>query len=91
MAQPIPAQNRLLLGIIILIGFVGGFIYSSQIGVSVPVIQPFDAKDDLFKLKDLKIDFSALSNQRIQNLKVFGESPVQPVNTGKADIFQVAP
>ncbi len=63
-------------------------MYYSQGSVDEVVVPPLEkTKDDLSKFKDLKIDFTALDNPLIKDLKVFGESPLVPGLAGKKDIF----
>ncbi len=83
-------QNKLLLALIIILGFAAGYIYYSQFIVfSAPNIAPppISSKDDLKKFETLKINFSILDNAKYKSLEVFGESPVVPGVTGKKDIF----
>ena len=72
------------------LGFIAGYFYYSQTLSDqalpiYPIIIPAD--DNLIKFKDLKLDFSALDNLTFKNLRIFGESPVQPGATGRGDIF----
>lgn len=85
MATP-ASQSKLLLYLLILVGAVGGYIYYSQVSsieaeVAAPPVSTLDT------LKELKLDFKALENEKYQALKVFGESPVLPGTTGKSDPF----
>ncbi len=49
---------------------------------------PAAAQDNaLSKFKDLSLDFSIFDDVRFKSLRIFGESPVQPGQTGRADIF----
>lgn len=84
------SQNKLLLVLIIILGFAAGYIYYSQFAaVSAPAVAPLpiSAKDDLKKFETLKINFSILDTAKYKSLEVFGESPVVPGVTGKKDIF----
>ena len=76
---------------IVLIGVIGGYLYYSQIIApsKVPIVLPDIPKDDILsKFKDLKsLDFSVLSNPTFRSLKMFGEVPVLPGQTGRTDLF----
>ena len=86
--MPLEGQNKLLLYIIILSGFIAGFIFYTQAGVTVPDIPVYSvSEDDLGKLKDLEIDFTSFSSSHINNLKLFGEYPLVPGELGKTDVF----
>ncbi len=83
-------QNTLIIALIIVLGFAGGYIYYSQWAVPARVlIEPpvIAGRDDLKKFENLKIDFSILDNSKYKALEIFGESPVNPGVTGKKDIF----
>ncbi len=88
MPQQSSNQNLLLVIFIILLGFAGGYLYSSQVmGEFTAPALPSDGKETFEKLKALKADFSVLTNKDIQALRIFGESPVNPGATGKSDLF----
>lgn len=81
-------QPKLILYIIILLGFVGGYFYYSQGAVDETVVTPvIETGEGIEKFKDLKIDFSVLDSAKLSSLKTFGDLPVQPGQTGKRDIF----
>lgn len=84
MADARPRQNKLLLYFIILLGLVGGYIFYSS---SVPGSIEAPKSSDLDRLKNAKIDFAILNNEKYRSLKIFGEMPVNPGSTGKPDLF----
>ncbi len=90
--------SPIILVAIVALGIIVGYFYYSQVlqtqslpaspslgGPSASVNPSID--DTLNKLKDLKLDFSSLDLQAFKNLVIFGESPVSPGSTGRADIF----
>jgi hypothetical protein len=83
-------QSPVLLYLIILLGFVVGFLYNSQTdpAASVPAVPAKDQLTTLQNLANLKIDYSLLTSDQFQRLQVFGELPVQPQSGGKADPFR---
>ncbi|HTP56813.1 MAG TPA: hypothetical protein VMJ72_00850 [Candidatus Paceibacterota bacterium] len=83
-------QSPVLLYLIILLGFVLGFLYTSQTDptASVPVVPARDQLTTLQGLANLKIDYSLLTSSQFQQLQVFGELPVQPQGGGKDDPFR---
>ena len=86
--MPLFTQSKLMIYLIIALGFVGGYIYYSQSGdaeADIPILA-IDL-NDLEKLKDLRIDLSILDNPKYKALTVFGESPILPGNPGKKDLF----
>jgi hypothetical protein len=84
-------RPKLLLYIIIVLGFVGGYIYHFQGGDVVPTVPEIKTeKSDLEQFKNLQINFSLLENEKIKLLKLFGESPVLPGVTGKNNLFAPA-
>ncbi|MBI2669727.1 MAG: hypothetical protein HYX20_01070 [Candidatus Yanofskybacteria bacterium] len=88
-----PTRNTtslLILVAIALFGLIVGYFYYSQaLQDQVIPISPIDisADDGLAKFKDLKLDFSVLDGLAFKALRIFGESPVQPGSTGRADPF----
>lgn len=81
--------NRLLIMLIIIIGFGGGYFYFSQL-VSEPSvsISPFsDKEDDLSAFKDFRLNTAVLEDKTFQALQIFGELPVIPGATGKQNPF----
>jgi hypothetical protein len=90
MNNPNSTQSKLVLYLVILLGFAGGFLYSSKIGTAEADIAPLPQqnKDDWKPLKDLKVDFQLLQRPEYKNLRIFGELPVSPGTRGKDDPFQ---
>lgn len=83
-------QSKAILYLIILLGFVVGFLYNSQSDPTATV-PPVSAKHQLTTLSGLDtllIDYSVLSNPQFQELRVFGQLPVQATGGGKSDPFQ---
>ncbi len=81
---------KLYMGLIVLVGFVGGYMLYIQVikpGESVIAPAPISAHDDLKTFQNLKIDFSVLDSAEYKGLITSGESPVNPGITGKKDIF----
>jgi hypothetical protein len=74
---------------IILFGLIAGYVYYSQIAGKGSPVQAFVAPtaDTLTKFKDLGLNFTILDNPQFKALQVFGESPVEPGETGRVDIF----
>ncbi len=80
----------MLLYLIILFGFVMGYLYNmaSDPTAVVPVL---DAKFQLTALKDLqgaRIDQTLFTSDQYKALRVFGSLPVQPQSGGKDNPFQ---
>jgi len=79
-------HNKLFLYLIILLGFIGGYIYYSQVEIDTLGIVPIQ-ESNLDKLENISIDFDVLDSPTFQELKIFGEYPVLPGVTGKNNIF----
>lgn len=85
------AENIYLILVVIFGLVVGYMLYSSAIlpvaeessGVAV---KPVDT-EYMAKLEALKLDFGIFDNIVFKELKIFGEIPVVPGKTGKADPF----
>ncbi len=88
MAQK-PSTSRLVIALIILLGFGAGYIYFSQFNVgSAVTASPFEGKrDDLAEFKTFKLNTTVLDNAAYQALQVFGELPVSVGTPGKQDPF----
>ena len=83
-------KSPILLYLIMTLGFVVGFLYNNQADPSANVA-PVSPKFQLASLKGLdtlKIDYSILNQPQFQQLRVFGQIPVQPGAGGKTDPFQ---
>lgn len=83
-------QSPLLLYLIMLLGFVLGFLYNNQLDPSahVPAIPPNFQLTSLKSLENLKIDYSVLSNDQFKQLKIYGQLPVPVQPGGKDDLFR---
>lgn len=83
------SQSNLILYLLILLGFVGGYFYNSKINITQAGVQPLpqEGRDEWQKLKSLSIDFSVLEKAQYRSLRVFGELPVNPGIPGKPNIF----
>ncbi|MCC6934415.1 MAG: hypothetical protein IT406_01835 [Candidatus Yanofskybacteria bacterium] len=82
-------QNSSLLYLIMLLGFVLGFLYNSRLDPTAGV-PPVDGRHQLTSLRGLesaRIDTSFLSSEQFKELRIFGSLPVQPVGNGKSDPF----
>jgi len=88
-----PTRNStspVILIAIAVLGLIAGYFYYSQaLHEQILPVSPINisATDELVKFKNLKLDFSALDNLVFKTLRIFGESPVQPGSTGRADPF----
>ena len=82
-------KSPILLYLIMTLGFVVGFLYNNQLDPTAN-ISPVSPKFQLTSLKGLdalNIDYSILGQPQFQQLKVFGQIPVQPGAGGKTDPF----
>ncbi len=88
MPQQTLAQGKLILFLTVIIGFAAGYFYHTQAG-SQEFVEPLPpgGASDFQKLKDLKVDFKLLEDQRYKALRVYGELPVNPGLHGKQDPF----
>jgi uncharacterized membrane protein YagU involved in acid resistance len=83
------SSSKLFVWSIIFVGIVGGYlVYSAWIKPGEEVIPPpaISNKDNLSAFQNLSIDFSVIASAT-EELKISGESPVQPGVTGKKDLF----
>ena len=83
-------QSPLLLSLVMLLGFVMGFVYNSQLDPS-GAVSPVPPKLELTSLRgleSLKINYSVLTSSQFQQLRVFGELPVKAPAGGKSNLFQ---
>jgi hypothetical protein len=83
-------QSPVLLYLIMLLGFVLGFLYNSQLDPSAAVepISPRFLLTSLRGLEGLKIDYAMLTSPQFQSLRVFGQLPVPVQPGGKDDPFR---
>ena len=81
-------QSRVIEYLLLLVGFIGGYIYYSQLMTEGPAIPPLPTvKSDIVKLKSLEIDFDALEDDSLSDLELYGDDPVLPGQTGHKNIF----
>jgi hypothetical protein len=86
----VPKQSSLILYLVVLLGFVVGFLFNNQSDptANVPTL---DARFQLTSLRGLervRIDDSLLQTEQFKALRIFGQLPVQAVGGGKSDPFQ---
>lgn len=83
-------QSPLILYLIMILGFVAGFFYNgtSDPTAGVPVLPPKLQLTSLRGLDTARIDYSVLTLPQFQQLRIFGQLPVQPGVGGKSDPFQ---
>lgn len=93
MTPIIPNKNTtsaVILLLIVAFGFIAGyFFYSQNPQDKTANIPPSRVAldDSLVKFRTLKLNFSAFDDLTFKTLRIFGESPVLPGTTGRADIF----
>ena len=81
-------SSTLVLVLIVLIGFVGGYVLRSFNTGSTPLAAiDQDEQSHFHKLAGLKIDFSLLDSPVYRKLQQFGQFPVDASTPGKRDIF----
>ncbi len=82
-------KSPLIQYLIILLGFILGYMYTSQSDptANVPAID-VKFQSSVKALSSLNIDFSLLTRPQFQDLRVFGDYPVQPGTGGKTNPFQ---
>lgn len=88
-----PTKNLtspVILWAIVALGLIAGYFYYTQ--ALQDQAQPFAPLevapgDNLAKFKDLSFDFGPFDSLQFKALRIFGESPVKPGATGRADIF----
>ena len=83
-------QGKIILYLVVLLGFIGGYLYNAQGDPSraVPALPTGVTPQALSPFKTLKVDYSVLSDAQYQRLRIFGQFPVPSGATGKSDIFQ---
>ena len=81
-------SSTFVLILIVLIGFVGGYVLRSfgMGSSSLAVINP-EEQSHFHKLAALKIDFSLLDSLVYRKLQQFGQFPIDASTPGKRDIF----
>ncbi len=74
--------------LIVLLGLGGEYFYYAQLTEPyAPAPAPAAGKEAFDALKNLTVDFSVLTNKHFRTLKIYGEFPLNPGFTGKADLF----
>lgn len=88
--MPSLKQSPVLLYLIMLLGFVLGFLYNNQVDptADVPQVPAQFQLTSLQGLQNLKIDYSLLASDQFKQLRIFGQLPVQVTDGGKTDPFQ---
>jgi hypothetical protein len=83
-------QSPLILYLVMLLGLVLGFLYNSQSdpAASVPAVPANLQLTTLRGLDGLKVDYTVLESDQFEQLRVFGELPVDPDGGGKENPFQ---
>jgi len=83
-------QSPIILYLIMVLGFVLGFLYNSQMDPSAaaPALLPKFQITSLKGLDTLRIDYSILEQSQFKELRIFGQLPVQASNGGSSDPFQ---
>jgi len=86
----ISRQSPIILYLIIVLGFVLGFLYNSQTdpASSAPAVLAKFQTTSLKGLDTLRIDYSILEQPQFRELKIFGQLPVQASGGGTSDPFQ---
>ena len=81
-------NNNFILLIIVVIGLTLGNFYYSSLTLEVYITPALNGKiDDLSGLASLSLDASSLKQSKLDKLRIFGEYPVSPGDTGKRNIF----
>jgi hypothetical protein len=88
--MPPTRQSPLILYLIMILGFVAGFLYNGQADPTavVPPLSPKLQATALKGLETVRVDYSVLAQPQFQELRIFGQLPVQPGVGGKSDPFQ---
>ncbi len=88
--MPTGQQSKLLLYLIMSLGLVLGFLYSSQSDptAAVPALDNRFALSSLKALGSARIDDTVLTSDEFKALKVFGSLPVPTTGGGKDNPFQ---
>lgn len=83
-------QGMLVVALIIILGFAAGYGYYAFFAKqrdSKFSAYSDDAKDAIYKLKNINLDFGIFDIINFKTTKTFGESPVSPGQPGKANLF----
>lgn len=83
-------QGSVLLYVIMIFGFITGYLYSMQSDpvAAVPVLDNRFQLTSLKNLEGARIDESVFSNDQYKALRIFGSLPVQAGGGGKDNPFQ---
>jgi len=83
-------QSKVLLYVIMLFGFVTGYLYTMQSDpeAAVPVLDNRFQLTSLKSLEGARIDQSVFSSEQYKALRIFGSLPVQAGGGGKDNPFQ---
>lgn len=83
-------QSKILLYLIMALGLVMGFLYSSgsDPSASIPSLDIRLQTTSLQPLRSVHIDASILQTEAFTSLRVFGSLPVQSAAGGKSDPFR---
>lgn len=91
--NPSSQNSRLYFGLIILLGlFLGYLLYTSKlIPLSALPAEPVLPPDSgiAAKIENLRLNFGVFDNIIFKELRIFGDIPVRPGVTGKADPFSL--
>ena len=83
-----PAGQKLIMGGIVLLGLVTGYMFFSQVtSLNTEPVPPLEVNRDLKKFDNLKFNFSIFEIPNFKELQIFGESPVERGTEGKNDLF----
>ena len=84
------SQSKILLYLIMALGLVLGFLYSSGTDplASIPAIDPAFQLATVQSLESARIDDSLITDATFTSLRVFGSLPVKPEAGGKTNPFQ---
>lgn len=90
--KPKKGNSKLLYEVaIILFGIIGGYFYYTQFlenNLEPVIVTDIDIDDNLSKFKDTQsLDLQIFSETSYRTLKIIGEIPVKPGQTGRTDMF----
>ena len=85
-------QSNLIALLIVLVGFVVGWLYGTTPGSEAVPDLPTQvknalAKDTLAQFKTMTIQYDALTSSQFRSLQIFGEYPVSPGPIGRSNPF----
>lgn len=72
-------RSKIILGLIVGIGFIFGYLNYSQSDDPLMGIlpeEPLARRDDIESFRNFKIDSSILEDERYKSLEIYGENPV---------------